>query len=167
MALLAIAAIDRAPEHREPKQVRCLGVQQHCTRGTQCSTIDERVFPRAMWSITRAADWRVATNRPLACNMRSALDGREIESAETLGISKDVHLDDLAVRNRESDHGKQATIREVADETDVAIHQHYLIGQSDLRERRCLCQDRLSPTNQPRHALQRSAIRPQDDIRIE
>ena len=92
-----------------------------------------------------------------------------IEPAETLWIGQDIHLIDLTAGNREADHGKQAPVRKAAHEADVAIHQDHLIGQPDLRERRRLWgdRDRLSPTHEARHALQRSAISPQHDIRIE
>ena len=43
----------------------------------------------------------------------------------------------------------------------------HLIGQPELRERRCLCRDRLSPPHEARHARNRSAISPQHDRRIQ
>ena len=36
---------------------------------------------------------------------RSALDGRQIESAETLWISQRIDLNDLTAGNREAEHG--------------------------------------------------------------
>jgi hypothetical protein len=97
----------------------------------------------------------------------SGLDGREIEPAEPVWIRQDVHLNDLAVRNREADHGQHAPDRKARHDANVAIHENHLIGQLELRERRGLCDDRLSPTHEARHALRRSAISPQHDLWIQ
>src|SRR5262249_41828396 len=89
------------------------------------------------------------------------------EPTESLWISQDVDLDDLVAHDGEAEHGKPATIGEAAHEAYVAIHEDNLIRQSKLRERRGLCHDRLSPTHDARHALHRSAIGPQYNLRIE
>src|ERR1044072_3050194 len=38
------------------------------------------------------------------------LDGRQIESAETLRIGQDIDLNDLAAHNREAEHGKHLAV---------------------------------------------------------
>ena len=97
----------------------------------------------------------------------SSLDRRQIDPVEALGIREDVHLDDLPTRNGEADHGEQPSVRKAAHEADVAIHQDHLIGQGELRGRRGLSQDDLSPTHEARQDLHRSAVSPQHDVRFE
>ena len=97
----------------------------------------------------------------------SGLDARQIEPTEPVWVRQDVHLNDLAARNREPDHGKHAPVRKARDDANVAIHQDHLTGQPELLERRCLCHDPLSPTHEARHALDRSAISSQHDRRIQ
>jgi hypothetical protein len=75
--------------------------------------------------------------------MGSGLDGRQIQPAEPIWIRQDVHLNDLAARNRETDHGKHPPVRKARDDPNVAVHEDHLIGQPGLRERRGLCLDRL------------------------
>src|SRR6266545_6275631 len=79
---------------------------------------------------------------------RSALDGRQIEPAEPVWISQDVDLDDLSARDREAEHRQQAPVRTAHHDADSAVHQHHLTGRRKVRERRCLCYDRLSPTHE-------------------
>ena len=73
----------------------------------------------------------------------------------------------LPPAHREADHGKHSPVRKARHDANVVIHEDHLIGQRDLRERRGLCHDRLGPTHEARHALHRSSVSPQHDIRIE
>jgi hypothetical protein len=42
---------------------------------------------------------------------RSAVDDRQIESADALGVGQDIHLHDLVAGNREGDHGERSPVR--------------------------------------------------------
>ena len=97
----------------------------------------------------------------------SALDRRQIQPTEPVGIRQNVHLDNLAARDREADDRKQAPVRKTRHDADVAIHQDHLIGQRDLRESRCLRHNCLSTAHEARHPLHGSSVSPQYDIRIE
>ena len=53
--------------------------------------------------------WVATPIRP-AGGRAAALDGRQMESAETLWIGEDIHLNDLPAGNREADHRKHAAV---------------------------------------------------------
>src|SRR5262245_46390941 len=84
-----------------------------------------------------------------AVQRRSALDGRQIESAETLWIGQDVYLHDLPSGDRETDHGKHAAVGASRDEPQMTVDQDELIGKTAPRERLGLCGDGARSAHDP------------------
>src|ERR1700730_13774654 len=97
----------------------------------------------------------------------SAVDFRQIKSAETLGIGQYVDLRDLAACNGESENGKWPPVRAACQDSDIAVHEDDLIGQADSRERSRLRGDGLRPSHDSRCDRKRTAIGAQHDVRIE
>src|SRR5262245_41897474 len=84
---------------------------------------------------------------PLNRPRPSALDSRQIKSAETVWISQDIDLNDLTAGDREADDGKQPAVRAARHKPQLAVDENKLIGQTALRERRRLSGDRVSPSH--------------------
>jgi hypothetical protein len=80
---------------------------------------------------------------------RSAVEGRQIKSAETLGVGQYVDLHDLASGNREAEDGEWPPVHAARYEPDVAVHENNLIGQAKSRERSRLYGDGLCTTHDP------------------
>lgn len=71
------------------------------------------------------------------------------------------------MRNREAEHGKQPAVGDARHEPKTAVDEDKLIGETDLRERRGLGADAVSPSHDTCCARECTAIGPQHDIRIE
>jgi hypothetical protein len=67
---------------------------------------------------------------------RSAVDDRQIESADALGVGQDIHLHDLVAGNRESDHGERSPVRPPRHDPDRAVHEDDLMDKPDWRTSR-------------------------------
>ena len=68
---------------------------------------------------------------PPVSTARLAIEWRQIEPADALGIGQNVDLHDLAAGNGESEDGEWPPVRAARQDSDVAVHEDDLVGQPE------------------------------------